>query len=86
MKNTRREFILKSTIGAGLLAGGLSSCQPKSDGSDQDVNERYRKLDEVVAKPVLKSELFTDPVIIESLELSENRFTYSKDGFLMGGT
>jgi L-alanine-DL-glutamate epimerase-like enolase superfamily enzyme len=69
MKNTRREFILKSTMGAGLLAGSLSSCQSKPEVSVHALNDRYRKLDEVVSKPVLKSELFTVPVIIESLEL-----------------
>jgi len=69
MKNTRREFILKSTMGAGIIAGGLSSCQSEPEASVHTLNDRYRKLDEVVAKPVLKSELFTDPVIIESLEL-----------------
>ncbi len=56
-------------MGAGLLAGSLSSCQSKPEVSVHALNDRYRKLDEVVAKPVLKSELFTDPVIIESLEL-----------------
>jgi len=69
MKNTRREFILKSTMGAGIIAGGLSSCQSEPEASVHALNDRYRKLDEVVAQPVLKSELFTDPVIIESLEL-----------------
>ena len=69
MKNTRREFLLKSAMGAGLITGGLSSCQAEPVASDQGLNERYRKLDELLARPVLKSELFTDPVIIESLEL-----------------
>jgi len=69
MKNTRREFIIKSAMGTAMLAGGLSSCQSKPEASGQALNERYRKLDEVMAKPVLKSELFSDPAIIESLEL-----------------
>ena len=56
-------------MGAGLLTGSLGSCQSKPEASVHALNDRYRKLDEVVAKPVLKSELFTDPVIIESLEL-----------------
>jgi L-alanine-DL-glutamate epimerase-like enolase superfamily enzyme len=76
MKNTRREFILKSAMGTGLIAGGISSCQSQSEASDQVVYDRYIMLDEVLAIPVLKSELFTDPVIIESLELLryENNF------------
>ncbi len=56
-------------MGTGLLAGGICSCQSKPETSDQVLSDRYRKLDEVLAIPVLKSELFTDPVIIESLEL-----------------
>ncbi len=76
MKNTRREFILKSTMGAGLLAGGISSCQSGPEASGQVLNDRYSKLDEVLSRPVLKSELLTDPVIIESLDLLryENNF------------
>jgi hypothetical protein len=76
MKNTRREFILKSTMGTGLLAGGLSSCQSGPEVSGEVRNGKYSKLDEVLARPVLKSELFADPVIIESLELLryENNF------------
>ena len=63
-------------MGTGLLAGSLNSCQSKPEASDQSLNDRYRKLDEVLARPVLKSELFSDPVIIESLELLryENNF------------
>jgi L-alanine-DL-glutamate epimerase-like enolase superfamily enzyme len=69
VKNTRREFILKSAMGTGIIAGGLSSCQSKPEASGQALDDRYGKLDEVLAMPVLKSEQFTDPVIIESLEL-----------------
>jgi L-alanine-DL-glutamate epimerase-like enolase superfamily enzyme len=69
MKNTRREFILKSAMGTGLLAGGFASCQSDPKVSGQVSNDRYQKIDEVLTMPVLKSELFPDPVIIESLEL-----------------
>ncbi len=69
MKNTRREFLLKSAMGTGILAGGLSSCKSVPETSTVDLNDRYSKLDEVLARPVLKSELFPEPVIIESLEL-----------------
>ena len=45
----------------------------------------YSRLDEVLKKPVLKRELFPDPVIIESLELLRDRDSLmyrvrSKDG------
>ncbi len=69
MNRTRRDFIVKGAMGTGLLAGGLSSCQTKPETSNEVLNERYRKLDEALARPVLKSELFPDPVIIETLEL-----------------
>ena len=58
-------------MGTGLIAGGLSSFQSKPEVSDQVLYDRYSKLDEIMAMPVLKSELFSEPVIIESLELLE---------------
>lgn len=73
MYRTRRDFIVKGAMGTGLLAGGLSSCQIKPETSNEAINERYRKLDEVLAMPVLKSELFPDPVIIETMELLRYR-------------
>jgi L-alanine-DL-glutamate epimerase-like enolase superfamily enzyme len=69
MNHTRRDFIAKGAMGAGLLAGGFTSCQPVPESANQDLDDRYRKLDEVLAEPVLKSELFPVPVIIETLEL-----------------
>lgn len=49
------------------------------------LNPRYAVLDMVLARPVLKSELFTTPVIIESLELLRYRGSFlcrvrSRDG------
>jgi L-alanine-DL-glutamate epimerase-like enolase superfamily enzyme len=52
-----------------LFSCEKSSCQSKPEASGQALDDRYGKLDEVLAMPVLKSEQFTDPVIIESLEL-----------------
>jgi len=50
-----------------------------------NINEKYKKLDAILSKPVLKKELFSTPVIIESLELLRfnNNFlcrVRSKDG------
>jgi L-alanine-DL-glutamate epimerase-like enolase superfamily enzyme len=88
MKTNRRKFI--STTVAGSLAAAalpLSYCGAKatSNGSIIDVKSRYAKLDEILKKPILKKELFTTPVIIETLELLrfENSFLCrirSKDG------
>ncbi|HEC41712.1 MAG TPA: mandelate racemase/muconate lactonizing enzyme family protein [Bacteroides sp.] len=71
MKKTRREFIQKSALGTALLSGGLgiSSCISDSSTAKEGLEEKYMELDRVLAKPVLKSELFPDPMIIESLEL-----------------
>ena len=70
MKTNRRRF-----IGTGL-AGGLAATLPLSSdrseagefGSDV-MKANYTKLDEVLQRPVLKKDLFTSPVIIETLEL-----------------
>lgn len=74
MKTDRRKFI------ATALIGGFATTIPVSTYASQDIkssNPGYSKLDEILKKPVLKRELFTSPVIIETLELL--RF---KDNFL----
>jgi len=70
MKTNRRQFI--STA----LAGGLVAASPRS--CDGAVNRRadYARLDEILEQPVLKKELFTAPVIIESLELLRYRGSF----------
>ena len=88
MRTNRRKFI--STTVAGSLAAAalpLSYCgaESKSDSSATDVKSRYTKLDEILKRPILKRDLFTSPVIIESVELLrfENNFlcrVRSKDG------
>lgn len=72
MKTDRRKFI--SNVAAGSLAATmmpLSACVAETSptGSMVDLNSRYARLDEILKRPVLKKELFTSPVIIESLEL-----------------
>ena len=71
---SRRKFIATS------LTGGLAAALPGSAfgmASNAAIDSTYAKLDEVLKKPVLKKELLTSPVIIETLELL--RF---KDSFL----
>jgi len=70
MKNSRRQFIKKLSVAS---ASGLML---KPSGKIQE-NTNYYLLDEVLQKPVLKKELFSEPVIIESLELLRY-----KDNFL----
>ena len=72
MKFNRRNFLkYTSIVSAGVVS--LNSC--KAVNSTQTVD--YSELDGVLLKPVLRKELFKEPVIIETLELL--RF---KDNFL----
>lgn len=84
----RRKFISK-TVGGGLAASALplSSCgsQAKQASAAPDLQSRYERLDEALKQPVLKAELFTTPVIIETLELLRHKGSFlcivrSKDG------
>ncbi|MEI6614847.1 MAG: hypothetical protein WCL37_08110, partial [Chrysiogenales bacterium] len=87
--NTNRRKFISTTVTGSLAAAALplSYCwaEATSNGSIIDVKSRYAKLDEILKKPILKKELFTTPVIIETLELLrfENSFLcriQSKDG------
>ena len=79
MKTNRRKFI-STAVAGGIAAAALplSSCGTDitTSGSQPDLQTRYARLDEILNQPVLKKELFTSPVIIESLELLrfENSF------------
>lgn len=71
MKNPRREFLKKGSLGVSVLAGGLGACAGKSKPVNRvlDLAQKYAALDEVLSKPVMKKELFSDALIIETLEL-----------------
>lgn len=74
MPANRRQF-LSTALGVGIAALPSAAAE----------NPRYRKLDEALKQPVLKKQLFKDPVIIESVELLrlENGFlcrVRSRDG------
>jgi L-alanine-DL-glutamate epimerase-like enolase superfamily enzyme len=68
MRSTRRFFLKASALGVAgaplLLDSCISGQNTRSAGAVD-----YDHLDSVLAKPVLKLELFHDPVVIESLEL-----------------
>jgi len=66
MNLNRRKF-LKSASAASAGTIVLTSCKPGPNAENPKVD--YTVLDEILAKPVLKKELFPDPVIIETLEL-----------------
>ena len=50
--------------------------QAQNAGSPDALNPGYAKLDEILKQPVLKRELFTTPVIIETLELLRSRDSF----------
>jgi L-alanine-DL-glutamate epimerase-like enolase superfamily enzyme len=63
VKADRRRFL------AAALGGGLASLPLNSAPGSPAAAERYRKLDDALKQPVLKKQLFSSPVIIESVEL-----------------
>ena len=82
MKPTRRQFL---RTGAAVAAGG--SLAGVAHGMKPDAGDQpdYGPLDRVLSQPVLKRELFPDPVIIDRLELLRYRDNFicrviSRDG------
>ncbi len=83
MRTNRRNF-----INIAALAGATASLFPLSAFSSKKDTTKYpdyTALDEAMRKPVLKKELFSQPVIIEKLELLQDRNNFicrvrSKDG------
>ena len=72
MKMDRRKFLATSVAG-GLGGGALLST---GCGQSEQVESNYQKLDDVLAQPVFKQELFKEPVIIKSVELLKNGRSY----------
>ena len=73
MKTHRRRF-LKASIMAGItgmtaIATPVVFAADRPRRSSRSRNPRYGKLDEILRQPVLKREFFSEPVIIESVEL-----------------
>lgn len=78
MKTNRRRFIKSNVLGRLMTALPIVSTPAADRGAaGLDRKASYAVLDQIVQQPVLKRELFSTPVIIESLELL--RF---KDSFL----
>jgi L-alanine-DL-glutamate epimerase-like enolase superfamily enzyme len=74
MSLNRRNF-LRSTSAASIGALSLNACTSSNQKAKTELD--YSVLDDILAKPILKKELFSAPVIIESLELLRY-----KDNFL----
>jgi L-alanine-DL-glutamate epimerase-like enolase superfamily enzyme len=85
IKTDRRKFLASALVGgAGASLAGCAA-PPAVAARVGAPNPNYAKLDEVLKQPVLKRELFSTPVIIETLELLRlgNSFlcrVRSKDG------
>lgn len=82
MTTNRRNFLKKSMIGA-AAAPMMMSFSPSP--AKLEIEDRYRKLDGILKKPVFKRALFKEPVIIASLELLRHEDSFlcrvrSKDG------
>jgi len=79
MKTNRRKFI-STTVAGGLALTtaplSASSSETKTTAKESVVKSRDARLDEILKQPVLKKELFTSPVIIESLELLKYENSY----------
>lgn len=86
MKTTRRQFVKANLLGglaATLPLSALGAEAPRR--GSKTLNPRYARLDEILRQPVLKRELFPNPVIIETLELLRYRDSFlcrvrSRDG------
>jgi len=82
MKTNRRTFLASAAIGGAAMALPISS---SAKGLSADIEATYAKLDMAMKKPVLKKELFKDPVIIDKIELLRLKDAFlcrvrSKDG------
>jgi len=88
MKTNRRKFI-STTLSGGIAIAALplscSTANPVNGDLSDEIKSRYDRIDEILKKPVLKRELFTSPVVIETVELLRYKGNFlcrvrSKDG------
>jgi L-alanine-DL-glutamate epimerase-like enolase superfamily enzyme len=70
MKTNRRKFIETT------FTGSVAAMVPGFDFQTGTLKEKYSKLDEILKKPVLKRDLFPEPVIISTLELLRLKNTF----------
>lgn len=73
MKTSRRKFLKRGTaISVGLTALPLNELPAtvlRPDSPSLTTSGKYAKLDEAVTRPMLKKSLFSDPLIIEKVDL-----------------
>jgi L-alanine-DL-glutamate epimerase-like enolase superfamily enzyme len=79
---TSRRTLLKTAIAAGAAAALPAAAQTssarrtKSTGNPAELNPHFAMLDEILAKPVFRRDLFKDPVTIQSVELLHYKKSY----------
>ena len=69
MQSNRRKFISTALAGGATFAAlPLSACGLDNGNSNvqTDLESRYDRLNEILKEPVLKRNLFSSPVIIET--------------------
>ena len=79
MKSNRRKFISTAFAGGATVAAlPLSACGLENGNSSvqTDLESRYDRLNKILKEPVLKRNLFSSPVIIETLELLRYENSY----------
>jgi L-alanine-DL-glutamate epimerase-like enolase superfamily enzyme len=69
MKTNRRGFLAGALVGGAGAALPACAAPPAVAAPPVSATAKYAKLDEVLKQPVLKRQLFTTPVIIDTLEL-----------------
>lgn len=79
MTTNRRSFLATTAL------GGIASALPFQKAFSAPAQTEYSELDKELAKPVFKKELFSSPVIIDTIELLRYKDTFlcrvrSKDG------
>jgi len=81
MKTTTRRQFITSTVTGGIAIANLpliSSCVSGNNisFSDNELDARFARLDQVLQQPILKKNLFSSPVIIQTLELLEYKNSF----------
>jgi L-alanine-DL-glutamate epimerase-like enolase superfamily enzyme len=85
MKTNRRGFLASALVGGAGVALPGCSAPPAVAAPAASSKANYAKLDEVLKQPVLKRQLFSTPIIIETIELLRRDDSFlcrvrSKDG------
>lgn len=69
MKSNRRQFLTTALAGGAAAAALPYSARAASAGDSDALHARYARLDAILRQPVLRRELFTSPVMLESVQL-----------------